>query len=279
LRGSSQPLTTGYPRGLSGSDIPFFGRICAIADTFDALGTHRPYKEPWKVEDILDYMRRQSGSQFDPKLVDSFFVALPQILKFREVYADEMLVESPPTYLTPIQPADRKAFPWRGAYASGLHTIDVHHCYLFELTNNLSESLHSGGQIGEIAAAFKALEGYTKIHFREEERLMEACRYSALAEHRQEHARFIAMLDQSWEEMRRNPLLVGHKLLDFLKKWLVNHIMVPDRKAAAEWLHVRLALCPLGSVSAWLCVRLALCPAWLRVRLAPCPPPTRSAMT
>jgi hypothetical protein len=53
---------------------------------------------------------------------------------------------------------DYKAFPCREAYSTGLHTIDVHHRYLFELTNNLSQSLRSAADIGKIATAFKALE-------------------------------------------------------------------------------------------------------------------------
>ena len=62
----------GYPRGLKGEDISIFGRIVAIADVFDALYSKRPYKEPWKLEDILDLLQRESGEQFDPKLIKLF---------------------------------------------------------------------------------------------------------------------------------------------------------------------------------------------------------------
>jgi len=62
----------GYPRGLKGEEISMFGRIVAVADVFDALYSKRPYKEPWKLEDILDLLKREAGEQFDPYLIKLF---------------------------------------------------------------------------------------------------------------------------------------------------------------------------------------------------------------
>ena len=223
----------GYPRGLAGTDIPLYGRICAVADTFDALSTSRPYKAPWSLEDILELIKRESGQHFDPDIVEAFFRALPQIVKFREVYADEILLQSPPTYLTPFHEAEHETYPWREEYKTGIHSIDMHHRYLFELTNKFAESLATGSRMQDIASAYKAFEAYTRIHFREEERLMEGCDYEDIGAHRREHTEFVTTLDANWTKMRRNPLLIGHKTLDFLANWLVNHIMGTDRRAAA----------------------------------------------
>ncbi|NQX66728.1 response regulator [Paenibacillus alba] len=63
---------TGYPNGLSGEEIPLAGRIVAIADFFDALTHVRPYKRAWTREEALDEIRQQSGSHFDPRVVDAF---------------------------------------------------------------------------------------------------------------------------------------------------------------------------------------------------------------
>lgn len=60
----------GYPQGLRGQAIPITGRIVAVADVFDALTTDRPYKEAWTVSDALTEMQRQSGTQFDPDLIE-----------------------------------------------------------------------------------------------------------------------------------------------------------------------------------------------------------------
>jgi putative two-component system response regulator len=63
---------SGYPCGLSGEDIPLEGRIVAIADVFDALTHERPYKGAWPASEAALEIKRQSGRQFDPDIVDAF---------------------------------------------------------------------------------------------------------------------------------------------------------------------------------------------------------------
>jgi response regulator RpfG family c-di-GMP phosphodiesterase len=59
---------SGYPAGLAGENIPLVGRICAVADVFDALISVRPYKPAWTVDETLAEIARQSGRQFDPRI-------------------------------------------------------------------------------------------------------------------------------------------------------------------------------------------------------------------
>jgi len=63
---------TGYPKQLSGEDIPLPGRILAVADVFDALTHERPYKAAWPVEKAVAEITNQSGHQFDPAVVEAF---------------------------------------------------------------------------------------------------------------------------------------------------------------------------------------------------------------
>ncbi len=79
----------GYPNGLSGEDIHIYGRITAIADVFDALGSERVYKGAWELEEILTYFRNERGHHFDPKLVDIFFDCLDEIIAIRDLYSDK----------------------------------------------------------------------------------------------------------------------------------------------------------------------------------------------
>lgn len=75
---------SGYPHGLSGERIPIEARIVAIADTLDALTTHRPYKAPWPLEQAIQYIRDHSGSQFDPACVSAFLSAQDAITDIHE---------------------------------------------------------------------------------------------------------------------------------------------------------------------------------------------------
>jgi len=78
----------GYPQGLKGEEIHIYGRITAIADIFDALGSDRCYKKAWDDEKIFNLYREERGKIFDPKLVDIFFESIDEILAIREKFKD-----------------------------------------------------------------------------------------------------------------------------------------------------------------------------------------------
>ena len=79
---------TGYPRGLKGNEIHIYGRITAVADVFDALGSDRVYKKAWNDERIFKLFRDEKGKHFDPKLVDLFFKNIDKFLDIREKFKD-----------------------------------------------------------------------------------------------------------------------------------------------------------------------------------------------
>lgn len=78
---------SGYPRGLKGDEISIFGRIVALADVFDALGSKRVYKRAWSNEEILAYLRKERGGHFDPVLIDLFLAHFDEFIKIKEVYS------------------------------------------------------------------------------------------------------------------------------------------------------------------------------------------------
>lgn len=73
----------GYPHGISGDKIPLVGRIVALADTFDALTSRRPYKEPYPLEMAVDIMQKEKGHQFDPDLLDLFLENIEAIMAIK----------------------------------------------------------------------------------------------------------------------------------------------------------------------------------------------------
>lgn len=62
----------GYPNQIGATDVPLSGRICAVADVFDALTSERVYKKAWTVDDAVRYIARAAGTQFDPTVVKAF---------------------------------------------------------------------------------------------------------------------------------------------------------------------------------------------------------------
>ncbi len=78
----------GYPRGLSGEDIPLAARILALADVYDALTSVRVYKSAWKHADALASIRAESGTHFDPRCVESFLKREQQADRIRGRLAD-----------------------------------------------------------------------------------------------------------------------------------------------------------------------------------------------
>ena len=62
----------GYPKGLKGEDIPLNARILALADAYNAMTSHRPYRKAMAKNKVIDIILEESGKQFDPKLVKVF---------------------------------------------------------------------------------------------------------------------------------------------------------------------------------------------------------------
>ena len=71
---------SGYPRGLAGEKIPLAGRIFSVADSWDALCYARPYRDGWPEERVRAYLKAESGSRFDPSVVETFLrmMSLPE---------------------------------------------------------------------------------------------------------------------------------------------------------------------------------------------------------
>ena len=81
---------TGYPNKYKGKKIHIYGRITALADVFDALGSDRCYKKAWNDEKIFNLFKEERGEHFDPKLVDIFFEHLDEFLAVRDKFKDEI---------------------------------------------------------------------------------------------------------------------------------------------------------------------------------------------
>ena len=72
---------TGYPNGLKEDLIPLTARIFAVIDVWDALTSDRPYRPAWSEEKARDYIRENSGTYFDPQVVEMFLSNFSELVK------------------------------------------------------------------------------------------------------------------------------------------------------------------------------------------------------
>lgn len=219
---------TGYPKGLSGNDIPIFGRICAIADVFDALTMARPYKKSWPIEEATNLIREQSGKHFDPQLVEAFFVCLSKILMIKAIYPENSTQTDNSVFLRPLRIAEEDSPLWNAQYEIGDEAIDKQHRILFSLIDRLEDVLQKRQAVIEICKVLRELESYVYIHFSDEERFMLRHEYKNYVLHKEQHANFEKKISEFWKAVRENPVLTGTNIIVFLREWLVTHIIKED---------------------------------------------------
>jgi hemerythrin-like metal-binding protein len=221
---------TGYPNGLKGEEIPILGRICAVADVFDALTSIRPYKNPWSVEDATRSILSESGKYFDPAVVRGFQDAMPEILRIRELYRDDIIDPNKSITLPPLPPRANAWVEWDEDLSVGIDAIDEHHRYLFDLINDLYEVVSNKRGARDVARLVKATDAYAKVHFRAEEKMMRHYGYDGIQRQEEQHHAFEAKIGEFYEELHANPLVAQFDVLSYLHDWLVHHIRVEDAK-------------------------------------------------
>jgi hemerythrin-like metal-binding protein len=221
---------TGYPIGLKGEKIPLAGRICAVADVFDALTSRRPYKEPWSIDKAIEYIQGESDKSFDPKVVECFEKAMPEILRIRELYRDSIIDPRDVLTLPPLVPRNGAWIEWDKSIEVGIGVIDAHHHYLVDLTNDLYAAINERQGSREIGRVLKALERYAAVHFHEEEKMMRHCGYEEADKHAVMHYFFSNKIREFWADFHASPLTMGFEMVYFLRNWLINHIKKEDIK-------------------------------------------------
>ncbi len=196
---------SGYPDGLRGDDIPLEARIVAVVDVYDALVSHRPYKEVWPEERALDLIRAESGHHFDPRVVDAFFAV-----------------------------KDRKAgarfIEWSEDMSVGHPELDRDHQRLIGILNNLGINMELGNR-NVVEFILDDLADYAQVHFRREEAYLESIGFPDLARHRTIHDAISQRIDDAkWKYFQGFAATLEGELLVFLTTWLNNHILVEDMK-------------------------------------------------
>ena len=224
---------SGYPAGLHGEEIPVLARVCALADVFDALVSTRLYKEAWPPQQAIDWIMGQAGLKFDPAVVAAFETALPEIMRIRELYRDDVIDPHQVLHLPELPYREVRWISWDDNLNVGIAAIDEHHRYLFDLTNDLIDVVANRSGARELGRVLKALGEYASIHFMAEEKMMEQYHFERFSLQQEQHENFMNRLLEFHHELHENPLVAQYEILIFLKNWLVAHIRDEDSRLSA----------------------------------------------
>ena len=121
-------------------------------------------------------------------------------------------------------------FQWRDAYNTNIKEMDEHHQQLFQMANRLFEEIHSGKDKSVLAETLDFLIHYTEEHFSKEEKMMEDYDFPEYEDHIKQHERLIFEVQEMKDKYAAGEIQMDMRLVNFLKDWIINHILTEDRK-------------------------------------------------
>lgn len=120
-------------------------------------------------------------------------------------------------------------YEWSESMSVGVALLDSDHKALIETINQLHRAVEDRREAEFLDQIFDDLVNYVEHHFAREERVMQACGYPGAADHRVEHLRFAQDMHYTRDRyFRGEETDIGRELLDYLKDWLNQHILIDD---------------------------------------------------
>ncbi len=121
-------------------------------------------------------------------------------------------------------------FPWSSEFSVGVREMDAQHRHLVGLLNRLHNAMAAGQGRAALASVLNELAQYTQAHFRAEEALMQQHNFPDLVSHRAEHERLAATVRRHIADLQASKITLTVQVMQFLKEWLVTHIMGWDKE-------------------------------------------------
>lgn len=119
---------------------------------------------------------------------------------------------------------------WTNELSVGIDSIDEQHKKILSMINALNDAMETGNQADVMIKIFNGLAVYTQKHFAYEEDLFAKHGYAESAAHKSEHEALINQVTELKKKLDAGEARVGVELMQFLKKWLTNHIQKTDKK-------------------------------------------------
>lgn len=123
-----------------------------------------------------------------------------------------------------------KNLEWEDKYSVGVKLIDDQHKKMFSTINELIAILSTKPSQEQVSEIIKSLIEYKKYHFATEEKYFDEFNYEGAKEHKEKHKLFSERLEKMIEENKGDSVALAFQLVDFLEDWLIEHLMVVDRK-------------------------------------------------
>jgi hemerythrin-like metal-binding protein len=121
-------------------------------------------------------------------------------------------------------------FTWKDSYSVGVKEMDTQHQKLVDIINRLYDAMSAGKGSTVVGPILIEMVEYTKFHFVAEEKLMTIHAYPGLLSQKGEHKRFVDKTLEYQEQLKAGKMTMSLDIMNFLKDWLSNHILVTDMK-------------------------------------------------
>lgn len=119
---------------------------------------------------------------------------------------------------------------WNDKFSVTIRKFDDQHKKLVGMVNQLHDAMKVGKGREVLGDILRSLTQYTVTHFSDEEQMMKLHNYPGYEEHKKEHNKLVLQVRETLEAHSRGKNIITQDIMEFLKKWLTDHIMDNDRK-------------------------------------------------
>ncbi|MBF0449803.1 MAG: bacteriohemerythrin [Candidatus Magnetomorum sp.] len=198
---------------------------------FETLGEGKFFGEESILFNIPDILNSKTIEETEIYFIHADLLAdLPVIrIKLTETYEKRKELILHPEY------SKIPVFSWRHDYSVNVEEMDNQHKEMFNAANELYEASQGDSGKEVLLDALDFLIRYTEVHFHEEEKLMRSKNFPDLESHQKKHAYLIKQIKSFQTKYCSDEIKIGSELIDFLKDWIVNHILREDRQYG-QWL-------------------------------------------
>jgi hemerythrin len=121
-------------------------------------------------------------------------------------------------------------YAWKESFRTGIAHIDEQHRQFFYLLNELDQAIRFRREDDVLEPLFRELDRYVRVHFSDEEKLMEGIAYPDLPRQRREHEYFATQLGLLRSRHDNHDARIGSAALDFMSEWFMNHVINEDKQ-------------------------------------------------